>query len=91
MNIEKFKKFNEDIFHNADIHPDTFTPLTNPEDHHITKVELTDILKYKYKAGKSRGLSKLPPQLLKFLGNQGISSLATFLNVSAIDREPPAS
>jgi hypothetical protein len=91
VNIEKFKKLNEDIFHNKDIQPDTFTPLTNPKDHHISTSELTDILKYKYKAGKSRGLSKLPPQLLKFLGAQGISSLATFINASAIDCEPPSS
>jgi hypothetical protein len=33
----------------------------------------------------------MPPQLLKFLGAQGIESLASFLNASAIDQAPPTS
>jgi hypothetical protein len=49
------------------------------------------VLQYHYKATKSRGASLLPPQLLKFLGPRGISSLATFLNESAILSAPPAS
>ena len=49
------------------------------------------MLQHQYKATKSRGNSKLPPQLLKFLGTAGIGSLATFLNESAIAAAPPAS
>ena len=49
------------------------------------------VLQYNYKATKSRGASPLPPQLLKILGPKGISSLATFLNESAILSAPPAS
>jgi hypothetical protein len=90
VNIDRFTNFNKDIFFDDDIIPDKYTPLTNPSDHHISTKELANILQYKYKADKSRGLSKLPPQLLKFLGTQGIQSLASFLNASAIDREPPA-
>jgi hypothetical protein len=89
--IEEFTKFNKDIFYNNDIAPDTYTPLANPDQHHISCDELTGILEHKYKATKSRGLSKLPPQLLKFLGPKGIESLATFLNASAITQAPPTS
>jgi hypothetical protein len=89
--IDRFTKFNEDIFYDADIIPDTFTPLTTPTAHHISPEELTEILTHRYKATKSRGLSTMPPQLLKFLGAQGIRSLASFLNASAIDQVPPTS
>jgi hypothetical protein len=91
VNLEKFTEFNRNIFYDDDIIPDHYTPLANPENHHISTEELTDILKHKYKATKSRGFSKMPPQLLKFLGDTGISSLANFLNDSAIVQAPPAS
>jgi hypothetical protein len=61
ISIAKFTKFNKDIFHNEDIPPDIYTPLTNPTAHHISPHELSDILRHKYNAAKSRGLSKLPP------------------------------
>jgi hypothetical protein len=85
VSLENFTNFNKDIFYKEDILPDTYTPLTNPTEHHISPKELTEILRNKYKAEKSRGLSKLPPQLLKFLGTEGIECLASFLNASAID------
>jgi hypothetical protein len=85
ISLDSFTKFNKNIFQDESIPPDTFTPLTNPTDHHITPEELTEILRYKYKAAKSRGLSQLPPQLLKFLGAEGVTCLASFLNASAID------
>jgi hypothetical protein len=91
VNIEKIIDFNKKIFYDDDIPPDTYTPLTSPAQHHISPEELTTILQQKYKAKKSRGLSKLPPQLLKFLGDKGIQSLAAFLNASAIDQTPPTS
>jgi hypothetical protein len=72
------------MFHDANLLPDTFTPLTHPDHHLISDKELANILEHKYKATKSRGLSKLPLQLLKFLGPKGIHSLASFLNDSAI-------
>jgi|JI9StandDraft_2_1071091.scaffolds.fasta_scaffold369013_1 hypothetical protein len=61
ISIAKFTKFTKDIFHNEDIPPDTYTPLTNPTAHHISPHELSNILRDKYNATKSRGLSKLPP------------------------------
>lgn len=70
--LEKFTQFNKDIFFDANISPDIYTPLANADHHHITAEELTDILDHHYKASKSRGLSKMPPQLLKFLGTPGI-------------------
>ena len=59
--IEKFTKFNRDIFHDDTIPPDSYTPLINPIHHHISSNELTTILEHKYNATKSRGLSELPP------------------------------
>jgi hypothetical protein len=59
--VEKFTKFNKEIFHDEDIIPDEYTPLSNPENHKITQPELTDILEHHYKATKSRGLSHIPP------------------------------
>jgi hypothetical protein len=85
VTISQFTEFNRDIFFDDDIIPDEYTPLTYPANHHISPAELTDILEHRYKATKSRGLSELPPQLLKFLGKTGIQSLATFLNASAIE------
>jgi Reverse transcriptase (RNA-dependent DNA polymerase) len=61
VNLDRFTSFNKRIFNDDDIIPDTYTPLTSPSDHHISTDELTNILRYKYKADKSRGLSKLPP------------------------------
>jgi hypothetical protein len=82
--VEEFIKFNKNFFYDDDIIPDQYTPISNPANHHISQSELAGILEHRYKATKSRGLSKMPPQLLKFLGTAGIESLATFLNASAI-------
>jgi hypothetical protein len=49
------------------------------------------VLQHKYNASKSRGESRLPPQILKFLGAAGIGCLASFLTDSAITSEPPSS
>jgi hypothetical protein len=59
--IEDFTEYNRTIFHDEDIPPDIYTPLTNPENHLITQPELASILQHKYKATKSRGFSNLPP------------------------------
>ena len=59
--VEKFTRFNKQIFHDEDIIPDKYTPLSNPANHNITQAELTEILEKHYKATKSRGLSKIPP------------------------------
>lgn len=83
--IAKFTEFNQSIFYRDDIIPDSYTPLTHPASHHISPAELTDILDNHYNATKSRGSSRIPPQLLKFLGKKGTESLAHFLNDSAIN------
>lgn len=75
----------------ATIPPDKFNPLQDPEAHHITEAELTEVLQYHFKANKSSGLSRLPLQLLKHLGKEGISCMTKFLNSSAIDKLPPTS
>jgi hypothetical protein len=59
--IDQFTRFNEELFHDDTIPPDQYTPLANPDHHHISSEELTGVLEHRYKATKSRGLSKLPP------------------------------
>ena len=61
IKIEDFTYYNKTLFHDEDLIPDHYTPLTTPEDHLISPEELTAILEKKYKAMKSRGLSTLPP------------------------------
>jgi hypothetical protein len=89
--ISALTTFNKDIFFDENVTPDTYTPLSDPTPHLITEGELKFILEKKYKATKSRGLSILPPHLLKFLGTAGVGSLANFLNSSAILSAPPQS
>ena len=89
--LEDFTTYNRTLFHDEDIPPDKHNPLTDPDHNLITPTELAHILDHKYKATKSRGLSILPPQLLKFLGPAGVQCLATFLNASAITQLPPPS
>ena len=89
--LEDFTMYNRTLFHDEDIPPDNHNPLTDPDHNLITPTELAHILDHKYKATKSRGLSTLPPQLLKFLGPAGVQCLATFLNASAITSPPPTS
>ena len=82
--INQLVRYNKAIYHNEEIPVDEYTPLTAPQRQRITAEELTQVLKHKYNANKSRGFSRLPPQLLKFLGTTGVSCLATFLTESAI-------
>jgi hypothetical protein len=85
LSLARFQQFNEDIFFDHTIQPDAFTPLLDAADNHISKAELNDVLQHHFKANKSSGLSKLPLQLLKHLGPEGIQCMATFLNASAVD------
>jgi hypothetical protein len=82
--IDDFVQHNKTIFSRDDIEPDTYKPLLPEHNQNITERELQHVLKHKYNAGKSRGLSRMPPQLLKFLGSAGIRVLASFLSESAI-------
>jgi hypothetical protein len=89
--LHTFQKFNEKIFLDESIPPDTFTPLTDTTGNFITQKELTTVLQHHFKANKSSGLSKMPLQLLKHLGTPGVECMADFLNASAITKLPPAS
>jgi hypothetical protein len=60
LSLQNFQKFNEDIFFDESISTDTFTPLRDARENHITQQELTEVLKHNFKANKSSGLSKLP-------------------------------
>ena len=83
--LESFNAFNKAIFHDEKIPPDTFTPLTDTAAHHITQAELAHTIHHHFKANKSSGLSAMPLELLKYLGNKGIGCMAAFLNASAIN------
>ena len=85
LSLETFNEFNKAVFYNDNIPPEDFTPLTNAPKQYITQAELTDILKFRFKANKSSGLSKMPLEVLKHLGPAGIGCVAEFLNTSAID------
>ena len=85
LSLECFQKFNEEIFFDHTIQPDAFTPLMDAAGNHISKAELNEVLQHHFKANKSSGLSKLPLQLLKHLGPEGVQCMATFLNASAVD------
>ena len=84
ISTAEFIKFNEKIFHDPEIAPDTFTPLENATPMHISEVELRSILALHFKEDKSSGLSQMPAHLLKHMGRPGIACLATLLNKSAI-------
>jgi hypothetical protein len=84
-----FMEFSKEIFYDATIPEDKYTPLVNKEDNYISAKELTEVIKHKFKANKSSGLSPMPLQLLKHLGHRGIESMTTFMNKSAIDNPPP--
>jgi hypothetical protein len=83
--LQEFKEYNESIFYDENITPDTFTPLENAQAHHITPDELTTVLQHHFKANKSSGLSQMPLRLLKHMGPPGVQCLTSFLNSSAID------
>jgi hypothetical protein len=85
MSTADFVKFNENIFYDPTIAPDTFTPLENATPMHISEFELRSVLALHFKADKSSGLSQMPVHLLKHMGRPGIACLATLLNKSAIN------
>ena len=91
LQIKQFAEYNQNIFYDDTIRQDIYKAVDQPELTLITTTELSQTLVHNYKATKSRGASLLPPQLLKFLGNKGIDSLANFLNESAILSAPPES
>jgi hypothetical protein len=84
-----FATFNQQLFHDPTIPPDTFKPLEDPTPHLITPEELIHVTRHHFRANKSSGLSPLPLQILKHLGPKAAAPLATFLNSSAITAEPP--
>jgi hypothetical protein len=84
-----FSKLNKQLFYDEHIPEEYYTPPVNKEANYITTEEINDILKHKFKANKSSGMSALPLQLLKHMGHEGVKNLTTFLNRSAIDNAPP--
>ena len=58
--MAEFVQFNKDIFYDATLPPDSYTPVVNAASHHITAAKLTSTLTHHFKADKSLGLSKMP-------------------------------
>jgi hypothetical protein len=58
--LQTFADFNKEVFYDESIPMDTFTPLTNAPQHHISPTELTDVINNNFKANKSSGLSRMP-------------------------------
>lgn len=84
-----FATFNQQLFHDPTIPPDTFKPLEDPTEHMITPEEIMHVTKHHFRANKSSGLSPLPLQIIKHFGPTAAAPLANFLNISAISSEPP--
>jgi hypothetical protein len=51
----------------------------------IKVAEVQHVLQHHFKPNKSTGLSVLPLQCLKWLGNDAIPTITTFLNDTAIN------
>jgi Reverse transcriptase (RNA-dependent DNA polymerase) len=90
LKLQEFMEHNRALFHNPALPLETFTPVATPAQHHITPDELKSTLQHAFKANKSSGMSSMPLQVLKHLGDKGIACMAHFLNKSAIDQLPPA-
>ena len=84
MDLEAFAEFNSRLFHDPEAEEYTFHPVPDPATSAITPAELSDVLTHHFKANRSQGLSQLPLQLLKHLGDAGIVGLSSFLSASAI-------
>ena len=89
MPTATFAKFNEGVFYDETIPPDSYTPLTCPTHHHITTAELSAVLEHNFKADKSTGFSSMPLHLLKHMGLTGVQCLTSLLNSCAIEQLPP--
>ncbi len=55
----------------------------------ITPEELKHVLQTHYPANKSTGLSNMPMQCVKWLGDKALPTIAEFLNKSAIEEMAP--
>jgi len=55
----------------------------------ITTEEAKHVLANHFKANKSSGLSNMPTQCLKWMGEKALPTLVEFLNASAIEQLAP--
>jgi hypothetical protein len=91
VTAQKFAMFNEKLYYDANIPVDQFKV---PEPVNIAKIdpaEVKRVLEYNYPANRSTGLSKMPTQCIKWLGQKVIPTIADFLNKSAIEQLAPES
>jgi hypothetical protein len=85
LNLKDYTDHNRELFFDPSLPPEQYEPVISAETQHITPAELKSTLKNAFKANKSSGMSNMPLQILKHMGDKGIACIANFLNKSAID------
>ena len=76
MDLDAFAAFNRRLFHDPEAEQHSFQAVPDPATSAVTPKELREVLTDHFKANRSQGLSPLPLQLLKHLGEAGIVGLA---------------
>ena len=89
VSAQAFADFNEQLYYDQKIPVDHFELPDNLADAKITPEELKHVLQMHYPANKSTGLSNMPMQCVKWLGEKALPTIADFLNKSAIEEMAP--
>jgi hypothetical protein len=85
VSAQDFAAFNEKLYFDSSIPSDKFLLPENVENAKITPAEIKQVLESHYPANRSTGLSNMPTQCIKWLGQKALPSIAAFLNKSAIE------
>ena len=89
VSAKEFAEFNEKLYYNEQIPEDRFELPDDMEHAKITTAEVKKVLEMHYPANRSTGLSIMPTQCIKWLGNKALPTIADFLNKSAIEQLAP--
>jgi hypothetical protein len=89
VSAQVFAEFNEQLYFNDQIPVDSFSLPEDIENAKVTPAEVKRVLELHYPANKSTGLSNLPTQCIKWLGQKALPTIADFLNKSAIEQLAP--
>jgi hypothetical protein len=85
LNLNEFTNYNRKLFFDPSLPQEQYTPVNSASIQYITPAELKNTLQHAFKANKSAGISNMPLQILRHMGDKGIACVAGFLNKSAID------
>jgi hypothetical protein len=89
VSAQAFAQFNEQLYYDSQIPEDKFQLPEDLENAKITPEELKQVLDMHYPANKSIGLSNMPMQCVKWIGEKALPTIADFLNKSAINELAP--